>query len=169
MFQLVRGYGKGKFANGNQRKAVMSKYNHTANRITDDPTQQFFSPPNILNSETILKSLAWSGCGFFLKYCLVIKGVNQAYIFYKENRKYKEYEHRFKNIIQKSLADITTEVTKNKIGDSSESIIDLFDESGLLDLLSKETNADKDTIREIFKGTTTNLLMSEIETISGFF
>lgn len=166
---MVRGYGSGNFANYKQQQKVMSQYHHKLNRIRDAPRTTNIFSLNQLNSKIILNSVAWSGCIALPKYCLVIKGVNKVYSIYRENSSYKKYEYRINNIIKTAFANISTEVTKDQINFSSETIINLIDESGLLEVLSKETNIDKNIIKDILKGTTSNLLTSEIEKISGFF
>lgn len=114
-----------------------------------------------LTSSNIPDALAWSGCLAFPQYCPIISGVNKAYRIYNKNlidNQNEEHENILKEIAKIISTNASIKVTTNQIESSSDSIVKSLDNSGLLDLITKETNISKNTVDDIIRSTTSNFI-----------
>lgn len=155
---MVKGLGKGNFVTEKQRKKVMKDLNPNCGRSKIDKLPEDFS----INYQQVLDTIAWSGCLIHPQFCPIITCINEAY------KNYKNFdEHNFKEIL-KDLTSIIIESNQNIINDYSNKMVFLLEHKGFLDNISEEANVDKDTLKNIIKGTFSNLFSKEIEIAAGF-
>lgn len=152
---MVKGYGKGNFASDRQRKKIMSELNPSK------PSKKIL-PDDLFPHQLVLDGLAWSGCLTMPQYCNIITSINEAY------KKYKQLDElNFKEIL-KIASLVIINLSKHQINGYSDIMILQFEQSKILDYISNETKIDKDTFKNIMKGTISNSLTKGIETMTEF-
>lgn len=119
----------------------------------------------------IVDALAWSGCLSISPHaCPIIMGVIKACRNYKAEIGNQNDLNRndFKELLKITSSGIGTKLSRNQIEDYSNIIVGVTDSSGLTSLISNETNVNENTIRDMVKGTASNLLENGINTATNF-
>lgn len=135
------------------------------NIIRSAPRSKSQEQDKNLTSSNIPDALAWSGCLAFPQYCPIISGVNKAYRIYNKNlinNQNEEHENILKEFAKIISTNASTKITTHQIESSSDSIVKFLDNSGLLDIITKETNISKNTVDDIIRSTTSNFIKNGI-------
>ena len=154
---------------GHGMSTNIEKSGESANTV---PTTE--SHRNLSDRKTqIVDALTWSGClvistqvAISPHACPIIMGVIKAYRIYKNRNDINREDS--KELLKITSSGIGTKLSRNQIEDYSNIIVRVTDSSGLTSLISNKTNVNESTIRDMVKGTASNLLENEINTATNF-
>lgn len=148
------------FVNDKQRIKVMIDLN--PNRGRSNSKHDKLPEDSYNNSQLFLDAIAWAGCSTNPQFCPIITGINEAYKNYRNID-----EHNFNKIL-KDLASIIIESNQQPIDYYSNKMVSLLESKGFLDMISEKANVDKDTLKNIIQGTSSNLFSKGIKATTEF-